>query len=63
MRFIIGIILGALVIIFVIQNAEVVEITFLLWSLTVSRAAMYLFIFVLGVAMGWIIRSFKRRKK
>lgn len=63
MRFIIGIIFGVLVVIFVVQNTEVAEISFLIWSFTVSRAVMYLIIFVLGLSMGWISRSFKRKKK
>jgi putative membrane protein len=63
MKFILGIIIGILVIIFMVQNAQVVEIKFLAWTITISRALMVLIVFVFGIFIGWVVRSIGYRKK
>jgi uncharacterized integral membrane protein len=63
MKFIIGIIIGILVIIFMVQNVEVVEITFLPWSIHLPRAIMILIVFVLGMGAGYVVRGVRSRKK
>ncbi|MDA3938997.1 MAG: LapA family protein [Spirochaetia bacterium] len=63
LRFIIGIVFGVFVIIFMGQNTDVTQITFLFWSVSMSRAVMYLIIFVLGFGSGGLIAGFKRSKK
>jgi len=60
-RFIIGIILGILVIFFVTQNTGTADITFLFWTVTLSRAVMYIIIFALGFLIGWLVKSRRRR--
>ena len=65
-RFILGIIIGIVVIIFLFQNLETAQITFLAWTLTMSRAVMVLVFFFFGIVLGWIIRSLgqiRRRRK
>lgn len=61
-RFILGIVFGVLVIIFVTQNTAQTEITFLVWTISFSRAVIYIIIFALGFGMGWLIKTMKRRK-
>jgi putative membrane protein len=63
MKFVFGILIGVLVVIFIIQNGEVVDVNFLFWSLSVSRAVMALVIFLVGIIVGWLGRSFSRRRK
>ena len=63
MKFIIGIIIGILVIVFMVQNVEVVDITFLAWTMHLPRAIMILIVFVLGIAVGYVARGFRARKK
>jgi uncharacterized integral membrane protein len=63
MKFIIGIILGAVVVLFIAQNLEVVEITFIAWTLSVSRAIVVLFIFLFGLIIGWLAKSLGIRKR
>lgn len=58
-----GVILGAVVVIFVAQNSEVVDINFLAWTLIMSRAIFILIIFVLGIVSGWLIKAATRRRK
>ena len=63
MKFILGIIFGILVVIFIIQNTEVVEINLLFWIISISRALMVLFIFLIGIMIGAILKTAADRKK
>ena len=47
-------VLGFVFAIFVVQNAEVVQVRFLFWSTQASRALILLGTFVLGVVVGWL---------
>ena len=63
LKFILGLIFGILVIIFMVQNVEMVDITFLSWTFTIQRAIMVLIVFVVGIGLGWVIRSVGRKNK
>ena len=54
-RFIFGILFGVLAVIFVVQNTEVVEVSMLFWTVTVSRSIMYIVLFALGLFTGWVV--------
>ena len=62
MKFIIGIILGAVIVLFIAQNLEVVEITFLAWTISLSRAIVVLVIFFFGLIIGRITKGLGARK-
>ena len=65
-RMIIGIILGAVVIIFAIQNTETVTYNFIAWSVTAPRALVVIVVFVFGLLAGWLVTGLGRigrRKK
>jgi len=62
-KFIIGILIGILVIIFMVQNVETVDIRFLAWTTHIPRAIMILIVFVVGIGTGWVVRSVGYRKK
>ncbi len=40
--------------VFVVQNAEVVQLRFLFWSTQASRALVLLGTFIIGLAIGWM---------
>jgi uncharacterized integral membrane protein len=61
LRNIIFISLIALVLIFVVQNTQVVEFKFLVWTMSVSRALMLFGALAAGVIAGWILKSPKAR--
>ena len=63
MKFILGIIFGIFVVIFIIQNTDVVEINFLFWIISISRALMVLFIFLIGIMIGAILKTVADKKK
>ena len=53
----------ALVLIFVVQNTQVVEFKFLVWTMSVSRALMLFGALAVGVIAGWILKSPKARPR
>jgi putative membrane protein len=61
-RNIIFICLIGLVIIFVLQNTQVVEVRFLLWTTSMSRALMLLGTLAVGLIGGWLLTLPKRSK-
>ena len=62
-RNIIFICLVALVLIFVVQNTQVVEFQFLTWSISLSRALMLFGALAIGIAAGWLLRVPKQNKE
>ena len=61
LRNIIFLTLIALVLIFVVQNTQVVEFKFLVWTISISRALMLFGALATGVLAGWILKSPKAR--
>lgn len=47
----------ALAAIFIVQNVEVVELRFLFWTLAMSRALLFVFLVLVGIAVGWLLRG------
>ena len=55
-----------LAVIFIVQNAAVVEINFLFWSLEISRSLLIFILLCIGMIAGWFLSRFiklKRRSK
>ncbi len=63
LRFIIAIIAAVLVIVFMAQNTETSQITFLFWTITMSRAVMYFLIFLVGFGLGGVTFGLKKSRK
>jgi uncharacterized integral membrane protein len=61
-RNIIFVILIALVLTFVVQNMQVVEVKFLAWTISMSRALMIFGTLIIGIVAGWLLK-FPRRSK
>ncbi len=61
-RNIIFICLIGLVVIFVLQNTQVVEVRFLWWTISMSRALMLFGTLVIGLIGGWLLSLPKRSK-
>lgn len=56
-------ILVALILIFVLQNTQVVEVKFLTWTVTMSRALMLLATFLIGVVSAVVLKIPISKKK
>ena len=51
----------ALAMLFVIQNLSVVELRFLFWTLSMSRALLFILLLVIGAALGWLLHGHATR--
>lgn len=58
-------ILVGLVVVFVVQNAQVVELRFLFWTAAISQALLLFIVLALGILIGWLLRGYiaHRRKR
>ncbi|MGB5747035.1 MAG: LapA family protein [Desulfobacterales bacterium] len=62
-RNIVFICLIAVVLVFVIQNTQVVEFRFLVWTISLSRALMLFGALAIGVVAGWLLRVPKQKNE
>ncbi len=62
-KLILIIILTSLVVTFITQNVAVVEVSFLFWSVSMSRALLIFFLLVIGFILGWFLHSFFSYRK
>ncbi len=62
-KVVIGLVLAGLLVLFTLQNTEVVELRFLFWTLSVSRALVIFLVFATGLMVGWLLHSWIRHKK
>lgn len=51
-------ILGGMAVIFIAQNAAVVEIGFLYWRFSLSSALLIFFTLLMGFVLGWFLHSY-----
>ena len=51
------------VLIFVVQNTQVVEFRFLVWTISLSRALMLFGALAIGFVAGWLLRVPKQKKE
>ncbi|MDT7041758.1 lipopolysaccharide assembly protein LapA domain-containing protein [Candidatus Nitronereus thalassa] len=51
--------LTGVIVLFTVQNYEVVEIKFLFWNLAMSRALMLFMVLIVGITIGWLLRGHK----
>jgi len=58
---IIFVILSVLILVFVIQNTQVVETRFLVWTISMSRSLLLLGTFFMGIVAGWLVRRPRHR--
>jgi uncharacterized integral membrane protein len=61
-KIIIAVILLVIVVLFVLQNTEVVEAQLLVWTVSMSRALMLLGTFLIGIIAGLLMRRPRRRE-
>ncbi len=62
---IVFIVIAILIVIFTIQNTQVVDIQFFLWKASISRALVILSTLFIGIILGWLITwtGYFRRKR
>ena len=57
-----GLAMIALVVIFALQNNDLVELDFLVWSFAMSRIVLIVGSMIVGVIASWLISTFYLRK-
>ena len=57
------IILVSIAAIFLVQNVAAVEVTFLFWSISMSRALLIFFTLIIGFILGWSLHSYLSYRK
>jgi putative membrane protein len=62
-KLIIGLILAAVVVLFILQNVTTMELTFLFWTLSMSRALLMFLILSIGILLGWLLHGSFRKTK
>ena len=59
-----GMVLLLLAVIFIVQNAAVVDIQLLFWKISMSRSLMIFFVLAIGIVIGWIAAGhFHKRRQ
>jgi len=54
--------LVGLVVVFTLQNTQVVEVQLLFWKLSMSRVLLIFLLLAIGVLLGWMARSLYQRR-
>lgn len=52
-----------LLLVFIVQNVTVVDIRFLFWQLSVSRAIMFFILLAIGIVIGWLLHGYYQLRK
>jgi uncharacterized integral membrane protein len=50
-------------VVFIVQNAAVIDITFLFWKISLSRSLMIFFVLGIGIVIGWLTAGHFYHKK
>lgn len=62
-KLILMLIMASLVVIFITQNVAAVDVTFLVWSISMSRALLIFFVLMIGFVLGWFLHSYLNYRK
>lgn len=60
-KLIVASILGVILLLFALQNMARVDVTFLFWTFEVRRVVVIVMSFVIGIAVGWLLKAHRAR--
>jgi uncharacterized integral membrane protein len=63
LRLVLLLVLSSMALVFIIQNAAVVEIAFLSWRASMSSALLIFFSLLAGFVLGWLMHSYRLHRK
>jgi lipopolysaccharide assembly protein A len=55
--------LAGIALLFIIQNVAAVDVNFLWWTVSMSRALLILFTLAIGFLLGWFLHSYSSYRK
>ena len=61
-RYVVVLLLGAVLMLFTIQNMARVDLKFLLWTFESRRIVVIALSFAIGFAIGWVVRAMRARR-
>ena len=61
-KFVVGTIIGVMALIFVLMNAELIDLRLYFWTVTVSHSIMLILVLTIGIAIGYILNGVRIRK-
>jgi uncharacterized integral membrane protein len=59
-KLIMSLVLAFLAFVFIVQNTDPVQVTFLFWSVEMSRVVLLLIMFGAGMIIGWVLSGYLR---
>lgn len=63
LKLLLSLTLIGLAVLFVVQNVAIVEIQFLVWSISLSRAILIFGVLAVGIIIGWLLHSYSSHKE
>ena len=63
LKFIVGVLLAGLVVLFLIQNVGSMEVRFLVWSFFMPRSLLLFIVLAIGIVAGWFWHSLSLRRR
>ena len=63
LKIILILIFVSFIVIFITQNAAVVDVRFLFWNISMSRALLIFFLLIIGIALGWFLHGYLSYRK
>jgi uncharacterized integral membrane protein len=61
-KFVVGTIVGALVLVFILTNTEIVDLRLYFWTVRISRALMLMIVLGTGIVVGYILNGLRISK-
>lgn len=62
-KLITGAVLVLLVLVFVFQNTDVVDLRFLFWTVSMSRVLLAMLFLIVGLILGWILCGLVQQRR
>ena len=62
-KLIFSLVLVSVMLLFALQNTQVIEVRLLLWTLSISQVLLMLLLVVVGAILGWIANNAYRRTR
>lgn len=62
-RLIVILVLASIGVVFIVQNVAAVEVSFLFWSISLSRSLLIFFTLIIGLIIGWFLHAYLSYRK
>jgi uncharacterized integral membrane protein len=56
-------VLALVAVLFIVQNVAAVDVNFLLWTVSMSRALLIIFTLIIGFLLGWLMHGYNTYRR